>query len=107
MASYIHQGTKGGEIMENGKHVGQCLQDSYEDALTDWCSEYAVSTKLPDLYAEKVREATITAQLKNGGRMNVQVTIVAQKPWQNIVAMFRYARKNGYWIRVRSTTSGR
>jgi hypothetical protein len=93
--------------MGNEKHVGQCLQDCYEDTLSDWCSEFAASAKLPELYAEKVREATITAQLKNGGRMNVQVTIVAQKPWQNIVAMFRYARKDGYWARVRSTTSGR
>jgi hypothetical protein len=93
--------------MGNEKHVGQCLQDCYEDALSDWCSEHAASTKLPDLFAEKVREATITAQLKNGGRMNVQVTIVAQKPWQNIVTMFRYARKDGYWVRVRSTISGR
>jgi len=86
------------------KQLGTAIQESYEDAISDWLAEYARSAKRSDIFADKLREASISVQILSGGRVHIQVGMMAKKPWESQLSFFKYATRSGGLVRVHSPT---
>jgi hypothetical protein len=87
--------------------VGECVATGYELTLADWVEEYASKVNDPtDLLGSELRAVECKATVKPGGRLELVVTVISRRSFQDLTGFYRFFRRDGVWHQAPSTNYG-
>lgn len=73
--------------------LGEALEHCLFDAKSDWFNENKAGRDSEYAWTQDVVTTHLDAQLKHGGRVECQVSIICKDPWKSCVTFFVLQRR--------------